>query len=122
MQDPTEKLKEKTKNKNLRFTLKTVTEEKVKKTMDKMKKKKSAGLDGISQECLLLGSDILSAPLTRIINSSIANGIFPEEWKTAVVTPILKKGDQMEKSNYRPVSCLAAASKVLEKVVFDQLT
>ena len=40
----------------------------------------------------------------------------------AVVTPLLKKGDQKEKKNYRPVSCLAAASKVLEKVVCDQLT
>ena len=41
---------------------------KVKKTMDGMKKKKSAGLDGISQECLLLGSEILTIPLTRLIS------------------------------------------------------
>lgn len=120
--NPTEKLKEKVKNLGLRFTLKTVTEKKVKKAMDDMKKKKSAGLDGISQECLLMGSDIIAVPLTRIINTSIQSGIFPEEWKTAVVTPILKKGDQNDKTNYRPVSCLAAASKVLEKIVCQQIT
>ena len=87
-----------------------------------MKKKKSSGLDNISQECLILGADILTIPLTRIINCSIESGIFPEEWKLAVVTPLLKKGDPKEKSNYRPVSCLAAASKVLEKIVCGQLT
>ena len=39
-----------------------------------------------------------------------------------MVTPILKKGDQKEKTNYRPVSCLAAASKVLEKIICEQIT
>ena len=67
--------------------------DKVKKTMDKMKKKKSSGLDKISQECLLLGAEILTIPLTRLINSSIDSGIFPEEWEKGVVTPLLKKGD-----------------------------
>ena len=66
-------------------------EEKVKKTMGKMKKKKSAGRDRISQESLLLGAEILMIPLTRIVNTSIESGIFPEEWKKAAVTPIHKK-------------------------------
>ena len=38
----------------------------------------------------------------------------------AVVTPILKKGDPKSKENYRPVSCLNVASKVLEKIVNEQ--
>ena len=71
---------------------------------------------------MMEGSEVLAIPLTRLINTSIQSGIFPEEWKLAVVTFLLKKGDQKEKKNYRPVSCLAAASKVLEKVVCDQLT
>ena len=77
---------------------------------------------GISQECLLLGQEALAAPLTDIINQSIRTGIFPAQWKEAVVVPILKKGDAKDPKNYRPVSCLAAASKVLEKVVCEQLT
>ena len=64
--------------------------DKVQKTM---KKKKSSGIDKISQECLLLGAEILTIPLTRLINSSIDSGIFPEEWEKGVVTPLLKKGD-----------------------------
>jgi hypothetical protein len=36
--------------------------------------------------------------------------------------PHIKKGNPKELKNYRPVSCLAAASKVLEKVVCNQLT
>ena len=37
-------------------------------------------------------------------------------------TPLLQKGDPKEKTNYRPVSCLAVASKVLKKVDFKQIT
>ena len=87
-----------------------------------MQNKKSAGADEISQECLLLGKDVLAEPLTAIINRSIITGIVPEMWKEAVVIPILKKGNPNDKTNYRPVSCLVTASKVLEKVVCTQLT
>ena len=90
VKEPLEKLKKKLEKKNLKFSLKTVSEEVVKKAMNKMKKKKSAGVDGISQENLLLGTEILAIPLNRLINCSIKSGIFPQEWKEALVTPILK--------------------------------
>ena len=69
-----------------------------------------------------MGGDILATPLTRVINNLIKNGTFPTVWKKAMVTPLLKKGDPKEKTNYRPVNCLAAASKVLEKIVCQQIT
>ena len=49
-------------------------------------------------------------------------GVFPEDWKEAAVSPILKKGSAELKENYRPVSCLPVASKVLEKIVTEQMT
>ena len=55
-------------------------------------------------------------------NITHPTGVFPETWKEAIVVPILKKGDPTDPKNYRPVSCLAAASKVLEKAVCTQLT
>ena len=107
---------------NLKFSIRQVTVKEVRKIMKNMSKKKSKGNDGISQECLLLGLDVLAAPLTKIINNSITSGVFPDQWKEAIVVPILKKGDKKDPKNYRPVSCLVAASKVLEKAVCEQLT
>ena len=76
VKEPLEKMKERMKHKNLRFSLQLVTEQKVKKAMDDMKKKKSSGIDGVSQEGILIGSEVLVIPLTRLINSSIQSGIF----------------------------------------------
>ncbi len=122
IEDPLTKIKRKVENKNLTFRLKQVSVKEVHKIMKNMSKKKSKGIDGVSQECLLLGLDVLAAPLTKIINNSITSGKFPDQWKEAIVVPILKKGDAKDPKNYRPVSCLVAASKVLEKVVCQQLT
>ena len=122
IKDPLTKIEEKVRHKNLKFKIKPVSVKMVQKTMKKMAKKKSKGSDDISQECLILGLEALAAPLTEIINYSINTGIVPEQWKEAIVVPILKKGDPKDLKNYRPVSCLAAASKVLERVVCDQLT
>ena len=122
VKDPLEKRKRKMEEKKLRYSLRTVSEKKVKKAMLNIKKRKSAGSDGISQETLILGADVLVLPLTRIINNLITSGEFPEEWKEGLMTPILKKGSLLEKSNYRPVNCLAVASKYLENIVCNQVT
>ena len=59
--------------------------------------------------------------LTRIINSSIQNGCFPDELKAAEVTPIFKKNDDLDKENYRPVSVLPHVSKIIERVMYIQI-
>ena len=87
-----------------------------------LKPKKSSGLDGLSQELLKSISSVVTQPLKIIINTSIRTGTFPSSWKSSKTIPILKKGDPTQTSNYRPVSCLPASSKVLESVVLAQLS
>ena len=56
--------------------------------------------------------------------SSLASGIFPQCFKSALVTPILKKRrlDHNDLSNYRPVSNLCFITKILEKLVLSQVS
>ena len=48
-------------------------------------------------------------------------GIFPDNLKIAKVLPLFKKGNTYLFDNYRPISLLPCISKVLEKVVYNQL-
>ena len=47
--------------------------------------------------------------------------MFPSEWKLAKVIPIFKSGSRLDISNYRPISILPVASKILEKHVHKAL-
>ena len=93
-EDPLAKLKKRLENNIKRFNLKTVSEDKLKKAFKNIKKKKSSGSDSLTQEQLSFGAEVLTVPLQKIFNQSLSTGIFPSKWKTAVVTPVLKKGDK----------------------------
>jgi len=58
-----------------------------------------------------------------IVNQSLSSGIFPGALKEAVIRPSLKKPglDPDELKNYRPISNLGFISKIIEKVVHNQL-
>ena len=101
--------------------MRTVDEEEVFNAIKALKPKKSSGLDGVGQDFLRSIASVITVPLTLIINTSITSGVFPSPWKASKVVPVLKRGEPTEVSNYRPVSCLPAASKVLESVVEKQL-
>ena len=59
--------------------------------------------------------------LTKIINLSLTEGLFVEEWKVALIHPLLKKpGLDLICRNYRPVSNLPFPSKVVEKAALRQ--
>ena len=55
------------------------------------------------------------------MNQCINTGIYPENMKTAKVIPLHKKDELTNIENYRPISLLPALSKILEKVIFNQL-
>ena len=59
--------------------------------------------------------------VTRIVNLSITSGTFPDLWKCVVVTPIQKSKDSAELTNFRPISVIPVLSKILERVVYNQL-
>ena len=69
--DPFLKVRNKMRDKTLRFSLKTVGPEEVSKIINKMKAKTSHGYDGISAEILKMGGKALIKPITAKINKSI---------------------------------------------------
>ena len=66
-------------------------------------------------------SNICCGPIKNIINSGIHNCTFESALKYADITPIHKKGDCTEVSNYRPVSMPPILSKIFERVLQKQI-
>ena len=94
-----------------------VTEDDIGKIIKSMSPK-CCELDIIPTTLLKKGLHAALPTITRIMNISLAQGLFPSKWKTALVTPLLKKPRlELVLGNFRPVSNLTFLSKVLEKIV-----
>ena len=85
---------------------------------------KHCDLDPAPSWLLKLPINALLPVVSRIVTWSLESSTVPDEFKVAQVSPLLKKAglDTELLSNYRPVSNLAFMSKIIEKVVAQQLT
>ena len=84
---------------------------------------KSCSLDPIPTWLVKECTDILTPIITQIINKSVSTGMFPDELKQALVSPLIKKPsmDPEVLKSYRPVSNLSFISKLIEKHVLSHL-
>ena len=83
---------------------------------------KTCPLDPLPTVLLKICLEDILPTLTTMLNLSMQTGEFPEVWKEALVTPILKReGLDTIFKNYRPISNLQLVSKPVERAVADQV-
>ncbi|CAG9121479.1 unnamed protein product [Plutella xylostella] len=82
---------------------------------------KSAGPDSLPAIFLVNCAEELSLPLSILFKRCVDEGVMPTIWKSAYISPIHKKGPKECVDNYRPISKLCLVSKILERVVYNQL-
>jgi hypothetical protein len=80
-----------------------VTEEEVISLNKCLKGKPTAGYDGILESLVKQCIQLIKGPLAHIYNVSLNSGVFPDEWKTAKVKSLYKKGDRYDVQNCRPI-------------------
>ena len=102
------------------FKFRPVTSEEVTKVIKDLKDS-SAGFDSINIKIIKASTTVLSPIIKQIINQSFEEGIFPEELKTARLIPLFKSGNRKLPENYRPISILPSISKIIERIVYNQL-
>ena len=95
--------------------------EKIMLVINRLKNSNAFGSDEIPTRFIKDSVFVTAYYITVIVNTSIVTGFFPSLWKYSLVNPKLKKGDVDNPSNFRPLSILPVLSKVLERIVADQL-
>ena len=84
---------------------------------------KSCSLDSFPTQLVKKHHELLTPTLTQIVNLSLSTSIMPDQYKDAILTPLLKKVtlDFELLNNFRPVSNLSFSSKIIEKVVASRM-
>lgn len=86
-----------------------------------LKNKKAAGIDGIVNEMLKAGITSLAFPLQKLFNHILCQGHFPKHWQTNTLTPLHKKGDQLNPKNYRGIAVSNSIAKLFLAVLHRRL-
>lgn len=84
-------------------------------------KSNACGTDNISAAMLQYCSPFIDVYLTHLINYAIEISSFPELWKVAIGCPLPKKQNPLDLSDIRIISMLPCISKILEKIMFNQM-
>ena len=75
---------------------------------------KSMGADEIAPRELRAANNSILRGLKLVIDKSFEESRFPQSWKTAKLKSAFKKGSNVERENYRPLSLLSIPSKIQE--------
>ena len=103
------------------FTFRLVNYEEVLRELKNLDMSKTTQMEGISTKILKKNLNIFATFLVKDISTCIRKGEFPDKLKTVDITPVFKKRDKHDKSNYRPVSILPILSKVYEICLYKQI-
>ena len=103
-----------------RLYFKYVTPEDIVSTVNSFESN-ATGVDLISVKFVRICLPLILPVLEHIFNFSMQNSCFPELWKMSNIRPVPKVKNPACCKDYRPVSILCLLSKVLEKLVHEQV-
>ena len=90
--------------------------------IEKLKTRKSPGIDQIPAEMIKAGGKTIRSKFHKLINSIFNKEEFPEEWKESIIVPIYKKDDKTDCSNYKCIVLLPTTYKILSIILLSWLT
>ena len=85
-----------------------------------LKSNKIPGYDDTSYNVIKKWFDSLCEHLKYSFDLSVEKGVFQDDLKIALGTPIYKGEDSSDVS-YRPISVLSCFSKILERIMYNRL-
>ena len=87
--------------------------------MENINDKKATGPDDIPGKLLKICALELHEIFVILFQQSLDLGTVPDDWKTAHIFPLFKKGDRTSPENHRPISLTCIPCKLLEHIVFS---
>lgn len=93
----------------------------IREAIKKLRNNKSPGSDGVTAEMLKLSGEKGVKILWELCNQVWNTGTWPPEWAESIFIPLHKKGRTENCSNYRTISLISHASKVMLCVIHTRL-
>lgn len=105
----------------LDITEETPTCEEVGAAIHSMRSRSAPGEDGLPPIVWKTGGVALRDQLAQLVRRIWRTRTVPKDWKNSVLVPIFKKGDKTDCRNYRGISLIDVAYKVLEAIILKRV-
>ncbi|CAH1983838.1 unnamed protein product [Acanthoscelides obtectus] len=92
--------------------------EEVRKSVNMLKRGKSAGHDGITAEMLQNMNTEYMEMFSTLVNKAREEKQVPDDWREGKVIPVFKKGDTTDCNNYRGIMLLSIPCKIVDYLKF----
>ena len=106
---------------NRRININPPTIREVKEAIEKLKNNKAEGIDGIPAELLKTDSEVFANILLPSITQIWSSEEIPKSWKEGIVIKLPKKGDLSQCENWRGITILNSATKVLATTILNRI-
>ena len=94
----------------------------IEKAIDQLKSGKAAGIDGIPPEIWKHGGTALHSKLLELLILCWEKSKLPQDFRDAVIITLYKnKGEKSNCSNYRGITLLSIAGKILARILLNRL-
>ena len=96
--------------------------EELTKAIEQLKSRKAAGVDGIPPEIWKYGGPALHSKLHELLVCCWEQSKLPRDFRDAVIVALYKNmGEKSDCSNYRGITLLSIAGKILARVLLNRL-
>ena len=99
----------------------TVDPKVVAKLLEGLNVHKATGPDVLNARVLKECSNEIFQILALIYNESLAQSDVPDEWRQANVSPVFKKSEKYDATNYRPMRLICICCKTLEHILVSNI-
>ena len=104
-----------------KFSFHFVTLEETLKEVALLSDKKASQASDIPVKIIKENRDLIAYFILHNFNNALSCSEYPASLKYADITPIFKKDDKTDKTNYRPISILPNLSKIYERFMQNQM-
>jgi hypothetical protein len=81
----------------------------------------TAGYGDIPESLVKRCIQLIKGPLARNYSVLVNSGVFRDEWKTAKLKPLYKKGDRYDMLHCRPISVISVFAELLERLMYNRI-
>lgn len=100
----------------------SITLDEIKSVLQKLKRGKSPGEDGITYDCLIDAPENYLQLVVAFFNKLLSSSNIPEEFKRTLLFPLHKKGNPNEVTMYRGIGNMNSLAKFFMGVLYHRLS